>query len=457
MKKDRQQKPAPCNRKGIGNPLASNACECRTDCIYLGGINPISRQKPRRRGRRKKLKKGDYYQDDSRATVQHRENNPRSKFIGCYDIEQFLINKKLLRYDIREEQSLGVLFDGIKRVAQYTSDHINADSFEDISQEVDKVQDILTEYFKTMEEQGNYEDSRSTQPLFDRADNLSIEDREAIDENSTEMESETAVHNTKNSAHVDDMVSMISLLKYGNNTTRGYGNNTTREILSASPNSLYDLIFDSLYENEKFFNHNDNIAMVASCMYWGLDKPLQPNEKEHLKIVKKIWPDYNEIKFKEVKKAIDKTVFDSYPSWARKFESFMNKLTAPQREAIRCEYFDHNNELDGELTQVEKAKKLGIKSTAYKDRLEWAHIKFRNAYPELVKVPRRSKPNKKKKALPKEYAGPCRNIPVAQYLWEKKAREEKEAREERERKARLINALGKIHALLDQGPTIMPA
>ena len=91
--KEKKQVSSPCTKKGLGTGFSSSCCKCLPECKNLGG----------------------YAKLDSIGTLKYNvEEN--SNFIGCIEVDEFLIEHKLIRYHLRETTGLEVLFSGIEKI-----------------------------------------------------------------------------------------------------------------------------------------------------------------------------------------------------------------------------------------------------------------------------------------------------------------------------------------------------
>lgn len=104
--------------------------------------------------------------------------------------------------------------------------------------------------------------------------------------------------------------------------------------------------------------------------------------------IKRFWPRFTQKRFNRQNDAIKKIVKRQMPFWARKFDKIWDQLTDKQLEVFLLEYFYEGNEKN---TQIQNAKKLGIKLSSYKDRLEGAIKKLEKLYPEFERINRKNK------------------------------------------------------------------
>ena len=213
--KVRKADAAPCRRKGQDSATKRTSCECLKTCRFLGkGLEKEEDKAQKRKNKRK----GAYINATSPAVERYREKNPQSDFNGCTELEQFLINCELLRYDAREPSGLEVLFRGIDkgttdcgidRVRGLTADHFNADNIEDFGNNEMNLAETVSAY-SHKENNYNptlYEDRGESIPnFFDKIENITSEG----------YGGEQGDESIRENMFVDeDMIATLSSLGYG--------------------------------------------------------------------------------------------------------------------------------------------------------------------------------------------------------------------------------------------------
>jgi len=335
--KEKKQVSSPCTKKGLGSSSSSSYCECYTDCKNLGG----------------------YSKFNSIGTLKYNIEENKN-FIGCTDVDEFLIENNLIRYYQRETTGLEVLFSGIERMPNI---YINSEKFDLLN--------ILNDH-KHIHENAEFLDNESSGEdslLF----NVGIDS----DLFSTGLENDIGI--------------MFMTDKPG--LSQSFSN----DIFATRPTNLIDSFFKTLYskglfspkfvkiegetlrEKRKREQKENDLFTVASCLLSRIDSGLE---------MKKIWPRYTKIRFLKFKEKIYKMIDKNLPKWAQKFNRIWEKLTEAQAEVILEEWFYEELE---KPTQKESASKLGITISSYQDRLEGAYKKFEKLYPEFTRQKRKMK------------------------------------------------------------------
>ncbi len=313
---------SPCAKKGKDNHKSSSRCECEKLC-----------------------KASSWFKSQScSGTIKHNQSDPQGIFKGCFELEEYLINNQLLRYDSKEKSGLDVLFSGIEKLHSLSADYFDIDNLGELSSCNDNltVGEAITSY--------SYE-----------VDNLQIFDEE---DESKELDSNLYVEE--------------SALNYIP-ASLGYGHSMAHDIFAAAPSDLKEVVFNYLYKRGEFnIGHND-LFSVARCM---------KQRRDLVKDIKEVWPRYTEKRYFKNLGLINKIIEYKAPFWASRFEILWRKLTPEQTEAIKSEYFYSESE---KPTQKELAARIGIKLSSYKDRLKWANKKIIKLFPEYKPEPRRNK------------------------------------------------------------------
>ena len=312
---------SPCAKKGKDNHEPSSRCELVKLC-----------------------KSSSWFKfQNCKGTVEHTENQPKSLFTGCFEIEEYLINNQLLRYDSKEKSGLDVLFNGIEKLHSLSADYLDINNLGELgSCDVDlSVGEALTAY--------SYE-----------VDNHQILDEEDEHE---ELESNLYVEE--------------SALNYIP-ASLGYGHSMAHDIFASAPDDLEEVVFNYLFKRGEFEKgHNDTYA-VARCI---------KQRRDLIEDIRAAWPRYTERRYQKNLEIIKKITERKRPFWASRFEVLWKRLTSEQTQAVRSEYFYEESE---KPTQVELAKRIGIKLSSYKDRLKWANKKIIKTFPEYKPEPRRN-------------------------------------------------------------------
>lgn len=271
-----------------------------------------------------------YLHSESKGTLLYLSKTS-SSFSGCLPLEQSLIAEKLIRYETREDSGFEVLFEGIESVQ-----NLNSEIFED-----DGTPTNLESFFDFIPDL-----------LTDKRDN----DRKL-----------------KKASYTDkDLRDLFP-------EALGIAHSSMAALWSLPPQSLEESFFQTMYARGDFDRESDDIQVVATCLYHGVDIP---------DAIKKIWPRYTEKRFKDSTAKVWGLVHKRMPSWARRFHGIWEKLTKGQAEALKLEWFYDSDE---KPTQEENAKALGISIDSYQERLEWAIKKIIRHYPELRPQKRRTR------------------------------------------------------------------
>lgn len=104
--KVRKAEAKPCARKGKDNHRPSSRCECEAVCKSLEGFKERT----------------------SAGTLKYRENESETSFKGCIEVEEYLIDNLLLRYDSKEKSGLDVLFNGIDKIHSLNASSLDLDN-----------------------------------------------------------------------------------------------------------------------------------------------------------------------------------------------------------------------------------------------------------------------------------------------------------------------------------------
>ena len=346
--KVRKSTAAPCRKKGRDNHRRSFACECKKACEALKWFKELH----------------------SPGVENYKLMYPESGFDGCYELEQFLLNDYLLRYESREKSGLEVLFNGIDRVHGITSDSINADNMEGLdfsNGEMDIAEAVSTySYEVNNRDPVLYDDRGESNPGI-------LDDINKVTSEIGEGEAESANEQIGPNLFADeDTVGLVAHL--------GFGHSKTHELFSAAPDNLKEVVFNNLYRQGVFESYEDkDLKKVAQCMV---------EKRDNKKDIMAIWPRYTEKRYIKKRKLIQKIIRDKGPFWAKRFPQIWKMLTPSQEEAIRHEFF--HGEIE-KPTQKESAAKLGISIASYQERLEWAFKKIESIFPEFKRVRRRKK------------------------------------------------------------------
>ncbi len=318
--KVRKAKANPCSKKGIDNHRASSRCECEKSCLGISGL----------------------FDENSTGTSDHKKKCPESEFIGCLDIEKYLIEHNLLRYESRERSGLDVLFNGIEKVHFLSADYLDIDNLG----EIDKSDAELT----IGEALNSYA--------------LKIEDQLYFDKDSE--------HDDESSLYIEE-----SALGYIP-ANLGYGHSMSHDVFSAAPENLEGVVFNYLFKRGEFNKGSDDLYSLALSIR---------QRRDLVDDIKEVWPRYTEKRYQKNIKLINQIIQNKAPFWAKRFDLIWERLTPEQAEAIKAEYFYSEEE---KPTQKELAAKIGIKLSSYKDRLKWAHKKIIKLFPEYEAVARRN-------------------------------------------------------------------
>ncbi len=320
----RKSNAKPCARKGKDNHKISNRCECEKLCESLFHFKA----------------------NNSIGTTNHNNNLSISTFKGCEEVEKYLIDSKLIRYEAKEKSGLDVLFTGIEKLHSMGASCLEIDNLG----ETDFPDDELTV--------GEAINSSS----YELDNNQLFEEVEEFEE--LELEP---------NLYIDE-----SVLSFAP-ASLGYGHSMAHDIFACAPENLEEVAFNYLFKLGEFEKGPDDLIAVAKCIKQRRDLP---------KDIKQIWPKYTPKRFKKYQDAIEKIIKTKSPFWMIRFDEIWKKLSKPQAEAIRTEYF--HSELE-KPTQKESAKKLGISIASYQERLEWAYKKLEKLFPEFRREPRRNK------------------------------------------------------------------
>ncbi len=315
----RKSEAKPCAKKGNDNHLISNRCECESLCEAQ--LN--------------------YKTETSAGTITHNKNLAASTFKGCEELEKYLIEHKLIRYEPKEKSGLDVLFSGIEKLHFMGASCLEIDNLGSVDQS---------------------------------DDDLTI--GEAINANSFELENNLLLdelNEVEESLYIDES-SLIFM-----QSSLGFGHSMSHDIFTCPPDNLKEVAFNYLYKLGEFNKGPDDLIAVAKSIKQRRDLP---------KDIKKIWPRYTEKRFIKYQAIINDIIEAKSPFWITRFDEIWKKLSKAQAEAIRAEYF--HGELE-KPTQQENAKKLGISIASYQERLEWAYKKLEKLFPEYERVPRRKK------------------------------------------------------------------
>lgn len=352
--KVRLAKAAPCLKKGIDNKLSAPYCECREPCRAANSYEFIN----------------------SKGSQKYLKDNPLFLFKSCTDVESYLIENQYIKYDSREQSGLDVLFNGIDKLRNLTSDHLELDCIgnEDITNQEMSIDDVINQAQAYFEDNDLFGEEKSEErPEYDLE---SSSDSRYEYNHVLEQKSDLDLMRISPLAAESIIASVAPLL--------GFNHSMAHDIFASAPESLVESIFNKLYYKNEF-SEDDDMQAAAYIRYERHDDPRK---------LKKIWKKYTARRLKLQNKRIDKIIWKSTPSWFKRFKKAMGKLTDNQMEAIRSEYFHKEDE---KPTQAQSARKLKISVSSYQERLEWAYLKFEDIYPELERVCRRK--TKKKKLI----------------------------------------------------------
>ena len=322
--KIRQQAARPCDKKGCDNTRFSFSCECLKECDQLHG----------------------FLKPDSTGTINHK-NNTETLFNGCLELENFLVEESLVRYETRELGCYEVLFDGVECLQNFNSELFNEDDLDGEDQL--SPAGIASFYLNSIENK-----------VTDETDNEKQHPWRFTDE------------------------SLISFLP----SSLGYTQPITNTFATVAPNNLYDSFFLSLYAQGVFDKESDDLQNLATCLLHEIDTEVE---------IKKIWPRYSKLRYNKLKKVIWSKVTKKMPWWAKRFNKIWNILSDPQIDALTLEWF-HDSDI--KPSQLDNANQLGISIAAYQERLHWAYKKIEDLYPEFKRIKRRKTESLLKKRSP---------------------------------------------------------
>lgn len=341
--KVRKQNAKPCLKKGIDNYKVSSLCELSSFC-----------------------KECDAF-----------KNSNSDLFKICQEVEEFLTENNLIRYELREMSGLEVLFDGIEKIYNLNSELYNQDHFEGVGPQDFTQMSLNLEFQET---------SDLTRDLLSKSEDF-------LDQNQKIL--------TIESVSAQDMEpSILNHIPENLGLTQSF----SHDLLSHPPDNLIDSVLLSLYqegifepqhtvikgetveERKKRELKDDDYYTVATIMLHGL---------EDEKVMKKFWPRYTASRFIRNKNKVYAVINRKMHKYLKRFNKFWNLLTDAQVEAINLEWFHSETE---KPTQADNAKKLGISIASYQERLELAYKKLEKLYPELDRISRRA-PRKTQEAI----------------------------------------------------------
>lgn len=354
--KVRIQTPKPCEKKGLNNSYFANHCECFKECEQSGV----------------------FLFAESPGTQNH-----KTKFTGCMDIERYLVENVLIRYEMREDSGLEVLFDGIEKIYNL---HSELEEYQRLAQ-IAPSEDLFAREEKIEQSVYSKEEAQDL-GLFDEVDDVEIDfdelsekDFANLEELKLEIREEQEVQKQEQQHSSDGSELLLNHLP----TCLGFAQSKAHTIFARRPENLRDYFFTKLYSEGLFEKENKDVKDYA---YYAL------NGFESEEDIKAIDPELSGMKLKEAKDRLEMLIKKNMPEWAKKFEQFLETLTSNQVEAVKREWFFKEDE---KPTQYEIAANIGISRDSYQDRLEGAYKKLEKVYPEYDRVPRRrSRANQKK-------------------------------------------------------------
>ena len=317
----RKAEAKPCVRKGKDNHRPNNRCECEALCKSFNGFKERT----------------------STGTLKYIKNETEPLFKGCIEIEEYLIDNLLLRYDCKEKSGLDVLFNGIDKIHSLNASYLDIDNLglTDIPDNDLTIGEALDSYTYEVENQ-----------LLDSLEDF--EDQEP-------------------SLYIDECA--FNYIP----SSLGYGHSMAHDIFASAPESMDEVVFNYLFKRGEFERGSNDLYAVAKCVKQRRDL------EEDIRVV---WPRYTKKRYEKNLEIIKLITEQKAPFWASRFKTLWDKLTTEQEEAIRAEYF---YEEDEKPTQKEIAKRLNIDLSSYKDRLFWANKKIVKLFPEYEPIARRTK------------------------------------------------------------------
>lgn len=331
--KVKKQSNNPCWKKGIDNPKGSNRCEVYKEC--------------------KKLK--DYLKPNSTGTDNYHQEHS-SDFEGCEDVESYLIKHNLVRYESREAV----------------------------------VSDLIINSFDIIPDDHNYR-YIDPEPYDEEQFNIKLKEKVSFIKIAKKLRKEDK---SVPDGLLGSDYSMDNILNHLP-AHLGLSRSFAHEIFKTGAKDLFETTFRRAFAKGLFyqqFEHKKDYTKAQILKVIQADDLLSAamirakgitDEEDMLHF----WPRYTKERFDEQNKKIDEIVIASMPYKFIKFNKIWDRLTPPQAEAFKLEYFYDSFE---KPTQLENAKKLGVKLSSYKDRLEGAIKKLEKLYPEFERVNRRA-------------------------------------------------------------------
>jgi len=332
--KVRKQNATPCLKKGIDNYKVSNLCELSSHCKNCDAF----------------------------------KNQNSNTFKFCQEVESYLVDNQLIRYEMREMTGLEVLFDGIEKIYNLNAEIYNYDHFEGIGPR------DLTQLSSSIEFHNS--SSLKKDNLSKNEDFLGKNQKIIITESVSTQDSEPSILN-----HLPENLGLAQSFGY--------------DLLSCPPDNIFDSVFQSLYQQGVFEPKfaeikgetkeerlkrelkDDDFSTVATIMFHGL---------EDRKLIKSFWPRYTDSRFEKNKNKVYATVNIKMHKYLKRFSKIWNLLTDNQVDALNAEWFYEELE---KPTQEQLAKNLGITVSSYQERLELAYKKLQKLYPDLDRIRRR--------------------------------------------------------------------
>lgn len=320
----RKSEAKPCARKGKDNHKMSNRCECEKLCKSLFSFKTHS----------------------SIGTGNHNNSPTPNTFKGCEELEKYLIDNKLIRYDAKEKLGLDVLFSGLEKIQSVGASCFDLDNL--------GILDIPDNDLTVGESISSY--------------SYEVDNNELLDE----LEEDEEYEELEPNLYIDE--SLLSFIP----ASLGYGHSMAHDIFACPPENLDEVAFNYLYKRGEFNKGTVDLIAVAICIKQKRDLP------EDIKL---IWPKYTQKRFEKYQAIIKNIIEEKSPFWISRFNEIWEKLSKPQADAIRSEYFYNEAE---KPTQKVNAQRLGISIASYQERLDWAYKKLMKLFPEYDPKPRRN-------------------------------------------------------------------
>lgn len=310
----------PCLKKGSDNFYSSNLCETKDSCKNCG----------------------DYLNKNSDGTRSHQKSN-ESEFIGCHDVEKYLLENKLVRYEMKEEV-----------IVEFG---VNDLYFEQEIEEENRI-DLDCDYqhyiSNLMLEHGDLSD-----PMTSNYCSSSTSNKISIKEN---MANHLPSH-------------------------LGFTRPAIHARMCQAPSSTHESVFNWLYATGGFLNPNisnndlekhnfkdivdeDDLMSVAYILKRGIEVEAE---------MRVFWRRYTEIRFNKYKDIINEKIKFNTSELLIRLEWIKKKFTHEQMEVFLLEYGGDRTLYNQDL----RAEFLGIAVSSYKDRLKYLKKKVKSRYPDL--------------------------------------------------------------------------